>query len=334
MCQTDMGEISGDRKVIYLHGDLDLHIVEARRLPNMDAISTNLRQCLGVCNACTTAGDRPGPADGDSEGGSDKEHHHHHPRNIVTSDPYVTVVVPQATLARTRVLKNAKNPRWKERFNIPMAHPLADLEFHVKDNDLFGAEMIGVAKIPAERIASGELIQDWFPIFGSNGKPPKPDSALHLEMKFTPCEKNPVYRHGIAGDPEKRGRAHQAVASRRRLDSWGFAQIVGTIFTHHQKCVLVDTQASGNNRKITAFIGGLDLCDGRYDTPEHRLFRDLDTVFKDDFHNPTFPVREDPAVFVSEENDPENWHVQIFRSIDSASLKGFPKTFDKCEAQT
>ena len=67
-------------------------------------------------------------------------------------------------------------------------------------------------------------------------------------------------------------------------------QVVGTLFTHHQKCVLLDTQASGNNRKITAFVGGLDLCDGRYDTPEHRLFRDLDTVFANDVHNPTFPV--------------------------------------------
>lgn len=67
-------------------------------------------------------------------------------------------------------------------------------------------------------------------------------------------------------------------------------QVVGTLYTHHQKCVIVDSQASGNNRKITSFIGGLDLCDGRYDTPEHRLFRDLDTVFKDDYHNPTFPV--------------------------------------------
>ena len=52
----------------------------------------------------------------------------------------------------------------------------------------------------------------------------------------------------------------------------------------------MDTKASGSNRKITAFLGGLDLCDGRYDTPEHRLFRDLDTVFHEDFHQPTFPV--------------------------------------------
>lgn len=54
--------------------------------------------------------------------------------------------------------------------------------------------------------------------------------------------------------------------------------------------MIVDTQASGNNRKLTAFIGGLDLCDGRYDTPEHRLFSDLDTVFQGDFHNPTLAV--------------------------------------------
>lgn len=65
---------------------------------------------------------------------------------------------------------------------------------------------------------------------------------------------------------------------------------MGTLYTHHQKCVLVDTQASENKRKISAFIGGLDLCDGRYDTPEHRLFTDLDTVFRDDFRNPILPV--------------------------------------------
>lgn len=192
-------------------------------------------------------------------------------------------------------------------------------------------------------------------------------------------------------------------------------QIVGTIFTHHQKCVLVDTQASGNNRKITAFIGGIDLCDGRYDTPEHRLFRDLDTVFKDDFHNPTYPIgtkaprepwhdlhcrldgpaaydvlinfeqrwrkatklteltfkfkrvshwrddylikigriswilspelslktngttivpRDDNVVRVSKEDDPENWHVQIFRSIDSGSVKGFPKSIEDIDDQS
>ncbi|KAH1232068.1 Phospholipase D delta [Glycine max] len=63
-----------------------------------------------------------------------------------------------------------------------------------------------------------------------------------------------------------------------------FFSVVGTLFTHHQKCVIVDTQAHGNNRKITTFIGGLVLCDGRYDTLEHRILRDIDTVYQDDYH--------------------------------------------------
>ena len=60
--------------------------------------------------------------------------------------------------------------------------------------------------------------------------------------------------------------------------------------SHHQKSVIVDTQASDDTRKITAFIGGLDLRDGRYDTPEHRLFRDHCTVYQNDYRNPTLPV--------------------------------------------
>ncbi|TYH87534.1 hypothetical protein ES332_D01G123600v1 [Gossypium tomentosum] len=183
-------------------------------------------------------------------------------------------------------------------------------------------------------------------------------------------------------------------------------QVVGTLFTHHQKCVIVDSQASGNNRKITAFVGGLDLCDGRYDTPEHRLFRDLDTVFQNDYHNPTFSAgtkgprqpwhdlhckvegpaaydiltnfeqrwrkatkwsefglkfkrvsrwhddslikleriswilspsakiaNDDPSLWVSKEEDPENWHTQVFRSIDSGSVKGFPKNVFEAESR-
>lgn len=423
----------------------------------------------------------------------------------------------------------------------------------MKDNDLFGAEVIGVVRIPAERIATGEHISGWFPVIGANGKQPKPTTALQIEITFTPFEQNPFYRTGIAGDPEHLGVRHTYFPLRKGglatlyqdahvpegllpdievdggqvyrhekcwedichaiveahhmvyIVGWSIyhkvklireptrplprggdltlgdllkykseegvrvlmlvwddrtshdkffintkgvmethdeetrkffkhssvicvlspryassklsfikQQVVGTIFTHHQKCVLVDSQAHGNNRKITAFLGGIDLCDGRYDTPEHRLFKDLDTVFNEDFHNPTFPAgskaprqpwhdlhckiegpaaydvlinfeqrwkkatkwtefglhlkkishwhddalikidriswilsppsgsdgddvtsvpKDDPSLWVSKEDDPENWHVQVFRSIDSGSLKGFPKTVDTAENQ-
>lgn len=67
-------------------------------------------------------------------------------------------------------------------------------------------------------------------------------------------------------------------------------KVVGTLYTHHQKLVIVDAQGPGNTRRLIAFLGGLDLCDGRFDTPEHCLFKDLNTTFADDFHNPTFAV--------------------------------------------
>ncbi|WCJ23124.1 phospholipase D beta 1 [Euphorbia peplus] len=169
--------------------------------------------------------------------------------------------------------------------------------------------------------------------------------------------------------------------------SWIKQREVGTIYTHHQKTVIVDADAGNNRRKIIAFVGGLDLCNGRYDSPQHPLFRTLETVHKDDYHNPTFtgnvagcprepwhdlhsridgPAAYDVLTNFEErwlkaakpqgikklkksyddallrieripdiigvfdapsvsENDPESWHVQIFRSIDSNSVRGFPK---------
>ncbi|KAL3634930.1 hypothetical protein CASFOL_021984 [Castilleja foliolosa] len=152
------------------------------------------------------------------------------------------------------------------------------------------------------------------------------------------------------------------------------------IYTLTIRSVIVDTKDHSDNRKITAFLGDLDLTAGRYDTPEHRLYRDMETVFADDYKNPLLmgrvalrqpwhdlhckiegPGASDvlvnfeqrwlkdinsckirklfkiikgvPLELVDIENDPliaspsakfpsnhpEQWHVQIFRSIDSGS---------------
>lgn len=69
-----------------------------------------------------------------------------------------------------------------------------------------------------------------------------------------------------------------------------YNQEAETIYTHHQKTVIVDADADQDKRKIIAFVGGLDLCKGRYDTPNHSIFRTLQTVHKDDYHNPSFKV--------------------------------------------
>ncbi|CAL5196200.1 unnamed protein product [Lathyrus oleraceus] len=166
--------------------------------------------------------------------------------------------------------------------------------------------------------------------------------------------------------------------------SWAGLKEFGPILTHHQNTVFVDAEAENNRRKIVAFIGGLDLCDGRYDTPHHPLFISLQTLHMDDYHNPTFTGSTEgcprepwhdlhckidgPAAYdiltnfeecwlravkltgkkrlyddallkiervsniinVSDtpsvgDDNPETWHTQIFRSIDSTSVMGFPK---------
>ncbi|CAI0382402.1 unnamed protein product [Linum tenue] len=543
----------GQTHDVYLHGDLHLTIVEARRLPNMDLLSERLRLCFTALDTCR----KP------FSGRKGKKKRNGRKTNIITSDPYVTVCVAGARVARTRVIPNSQNPIWNENFRIPIAHPATHIEFHVKDDDVFGADLIGIAVVPVARIAGGERVRDWFPIVSSlGGKPPKPDCAMLIEMRFVKCEDNPMYKIGSDHNPNLYSirdcyfparpgssltlyqdahcpdgllpeikldggmafkhekcwedichailEAHHlvyvvgwsvfhkvklireptkplpnggnlslgdllkyksqegvrvlmlvwddktshnkffintagvmqthdeetrkffkhssvnCVLSPRYASSklsifkqqarftrcfpllchhifkHSLVSVVGTLFTHHQKCVIVDSQASGNNRKITAFLGGLDLCDGRYDTPEHRLFRDVDTVFDGDFHNPTLPVGikgprepwhdlhckiegpaaydvltnfeqrwkkaaklrrfktvthwhddslikleriswilspspsvsiDDPSLWVTEEKDPEKWNVQVFRSIDSGSLKGFPKDVFQAEAQ-
>ncbi|KAL4193027.1 hypothetical protein AMTRI_Chr06g174810 [Amborella trichopoda] len=43
------------------------------------------------------------------------------------------------------------------------------------------------------------------------------------------------------------------------------------VFAHHQKTIVADDAG----RALVSFVGGVDLCDGRYDTEAHSLFRGL-----------------------------------------------------------
>ena len=59
-------------------------------------------------------------------------------------------------------------------------------------------------------------------------------------------------------------------------------------YTHHQKTVICDAEdpnSTDGRRRLIAYVGGLDLTGGRYDTPEHNLFSTLKTDHKDDFRN-------------------------------------------------
>ncbi|KAG5611830.1 hypothetical protein H5410_023111 [Solanum commersonii] len=66
---------------------------------------------------------------------------------------------------------------------------------------------------------------------------------------------------------------------------------VGTLFTHHQKTIVVDIEIPRgmSHKRMIVSLDGIDLCDGRYDTRDHSLFRTLDTIHKQDFYQPSFP---------------------------------------------
>lgn len=514
---------------ILLYGTLDVWIYEAAHLPNMDSFSEGLRQCLvTACQPCIKV--IPNADQSQVYKG-------------ITSDPYVCVVLQDATVARTRVIPNTPAPKWDAHFVIPVAHTVAEVDLVIKDNDVLGAQFIGQVKIQAELLLSEKIENRTYDLLGKDGKRLSAGAQLRLSMKYCAVEEDPLYKDGMGAGPDYKGvpntyfplhkggrvtlyqdahvpdnllpdiqlkggikfqhgkcwediyqaieeahhlvyiagwsihtktklvrnedkgrsgtshtnlgellrqkaqyeparvlllvwddkTSHSFIKNRgvmgthdeetkrffkhsgvhcllapRYADkkvSWFKQKVVGTLYTHHQKLVIVDTQGPGNTRRLVAFLGGLDLCDGRYDTPEHPIFKDLNTTFADDYHNPTFPKVEcggprqpwhdlhckieGPAAYdvlknfeqrwrkaakwhgfglmcrkglhwsnhvlidlervpwiispdnkegqngkdinVMKESDPETWHVQIFRSIDSGSAKGLPKSVEEIE---
>lgn len=103
----------------------------------------------------------------------------------------------------------------------------------------------------------------------------------------------------------RKTKVHAVKVSRENDKDGPLADIFDNLlFTHHQKTVITTKRDpnSGKNR-VEAWVGGLDLTDGRYDNQQHSLFRTLDT-----FHAaPDF--WQACAVGVSVESGPrEPWH--------------------------
>ncbi|OEL37519.1 Phospholipase D beta 1 [Dichanthelium oligosanthes] len=375
----EVADGAGDAPAVLLHGSLDIWIHEARNLPNKDILSKTVRDL--ICKKTKAS-------------------------EAMTSDPYVTVQVASAVVARTFVIPDNENPVWAQHFVVNVAHEAAAVNFVVKDSDVVGAELIGVVSIRADRVKTGDRVEGTYPVLERNGKECAPGAVLRLSAQYVPVARLNMYHHGVTPGPDfagvprtyfplrRGGRVtlyqdahvpdgtlpeiglgdgacyrhgqcwrdvYDAVSHARRLiyiTGWsvfhtihlvrdgtgGMAlgdllrrksqegvrvlllvwddptsrsilgikmtspsyvylqpfsfgmctdgnywfQETGTIFTHHQKTVIVDADAGNYRRKIVAFVGGLDLCGGRYDTPRHTLFRTLQTFHKEDYYNPNF----------------------------------------------
>lgn len=63
-------------------------------------------------------------------------------------------------------------------------------------------------------------------------------------------------------------------------------QFAQTCYTHHQKTIICDDPLTDEEKpRILAYLGGLDVTNGRWDTPEHDLFRTLKDLHSGDFYN-------------------------------------------------
>lgn len=171
-------------RCLLLHGNLDICVKEARSLPNLDMVHQKI-------------GDMFSKLPGKLGQKIDK----HMSNTIVTSDPYVTVSVAGAVIARTFVIENDENPVWMQHFNVPVAHYAAEVHFVVKDSDIVGSQIVGAVGIPVEQLYEGKIIEGSFPILNSSGKSCKAGAVLSLSIQYIPFDKMVIYSHGVGAGP-------------------------------------------------------------------------------------------------------------------------------------
>lgn len=168
-----------------LHGTLEVTIFQAVNLPNMDMFSEKVRQFVSSLPTLQKA---------------KAKSKMHAPNTGITSDPYVTVVLAGARVARTRVISNDTNPIWNEHFSIPVAHHVYHIVFTVKDQDVLGTQHIGDVEIPVERVLNGRVVEGWYDILNKQEKICREGARIRFCVSFTPVELNPMYTQGVGGD--------------------------------------------------------------------------------------------------------------------------------------
>ncbi|KAK3147045.1 hypothetical protein QOZ80_3BG0277350 [Eleusine coracana subsp. coracana] len=198
---------------------------------------------------------------------------------------YATVDIDKARVGRTRLVDPAHSPQWQESFHIYCAHDASHVIF-------------------TEQQTLGELLKR---------KAREGVSVLMLvwdDRTSTSVGLGPFKRDGLMATHDEdtaayfRGTGVRCVLCPRNPDQ-GRSLVqeaeTATMFTHHQKTVVVD--AGEEDPRLVSFLGGIDLCDGRYDTQDHPLFRTLGTTHRNDFHQPNFP-----GASVKKGGPREPWH--------------------------
>lgn len=104
----------------------------------------------------------------------------------------------KARVGRTRIIENEpKNPRWYESFHIYCAHMASNVIFTIKDDNPFGASLIGRAYVPVEELLEGEEIDKWVEIMDKEMNPTAEGSKIHVKLQFFDVSRDPNWGRGI-----------------------------------------------------------------------------------------------------------------------------------------
>merc|ERR1712107_196628 len=108
---------------VFLHGRLDINIISAENLPDLEGLISKMVDKKDV------------------------------------TDPFVDVRLGKAKLAKTSVINNDLNPRWDESYRIEVCHFGNELIFEIRGKDHAYSEYIGCVEIPTAELLNGQIFE-------------------------------------------------------------------------------------------------------------------------------------------------------------------------------
>jgi len=131
----------------FLHGDLKIHVIAARDLPDTDSTFFNVNR-------------------GD------------------WTDPYAAVYLEHTEICKTATLHNNLDPVWDEIFSIPVCHHANSIKVKILDREHIGAESVGSVLISTDDIVGGEPVEGWWDLTVSNNG--ETQGAVHIMFQMFP----------------------------------------------------------------------------------------------------------------------------------------------------
>ncbi|GBG88989.1 hypothetical protein CBR_g48599 [Chara braunii] len=159
-------------------------------------------------------------------------------------DPYVVVDIAGARVARTSVKKSSENPQWDETFSIYVAHHTSTIDFTIKDDNRFGAGVIGSVRVPVQALAVANQVKGGsFEVLKPDGSRYPGGCMLDLGCHYKPAQSLPGWRTVFGLAPAGQMAQIQDI-SYLRPDSIDAPGVPGAYFPMRRGCRVTLYQAA------------------------------------------------------------------------------------------